>query len=161
MSHVRQTDLIRLAANELAGPQRDEVERHLAACAACRAFYQQQLAVWRALGEWQLDLTEGGLSTGIEWKLTDRPVVRHPFWAGVTRFSRIAAAIVVGVGAGYWAARTSSPEQPDQTQTVSATDDAIAGDALGEMLGIDYVADASPAGLFLALDDITSEGSES
>jgi anti-sigma factor RsiW len=150
MRHVRQTDLIRLAANELAEPRRAEVEDHLAACPACQTLYQRQVAMWRALGDWAPEVGQGDLVTGIDRKLSEPRVIRHPFWAGVQRFSRVAAAIVVGVGAGYWATFTWPPARTSQPAVTPAADESAATD----QLGVEYLADDSPAGLFAALQDL-------
>ena len=158
MDHVRQTDLIRLAANELADPRRAEVEHHLAECPACRALAEQQAAVWRLLGGWTPPTTQRDLLAGVERKLAEAPAVLPPFWAGVGRISRVAAAIVVGVGAGYGAAHNWSPARPSPASIAPAAKEQAATEALG----IEYLADPSPAGLYAALQDIsdTAESGE-
>jgi hypothetical protein len=152
MEHVRQTELIQLAANELADPRRAEVEHHLAECPVCQALFEQQATVWRTLGEWTPDASERDLLTGVERKLAERPAVLQPFWFGVGRLSRIAAAIVIGVGAGYGAARTWSPARSSPPPVASAASE----QAVTEALGIEYFEDPSPAGLYAALQDMSA-----
>jgi anti-sigma factor RsiW len=152
MKHVRQTDLIRLAADELAEPRRAEVERHLSACPACRELYQRQVATWRALGEWAPEIGQADLLAGIGRGLGPPRVMRHPLWAGIQRFSRVAAAVIVGVGAGYGATLVWPPARPSQPAVASAADESAATD----QLGVGYLADESPAGLFAALQDISA-----
>ncbi len=151
MKHVGLTELIQLTANELADPYRAEVERHLAACPACQALYEQQRAVWRALGQWTPDVTPHDLIPGIERKLAAAPTMLHPFWSGVGRLSRIAAAIVIGVGAGYGAARIGQPVRPNPPPPAPADVE----QAAAEELGLQYLEDVSPAGLYASLQDMS------
>ena len=148
MEHVRQTELIQLAANELADPRRAEVEHHLAECPVCQALFEQQVTVWRTLGEWTPDARQHDLLADVERKLAEPPAVLHPFWSGVGRISRIAAAIVIGVGAGYGAARTWSPVRPSPPPVAFAATEA---------LGIEYFQAPSPAGLYAALQDMSAD----
>lgn len=153
MEHVRQTELIQLAANELADPRRSEVEHHLAECPACQALYEQQEALWHALGQWSPDFTKPELLAGIERKLGARSVVLHSFWSNVARLSRVAAAIVIGVGAGYGTARFWSPVQPSRPPVESAAAEQVATEALG----VAYFEAQTPAGLYAALQDLPAD----
>ncbi|MGD8452714.1 MAG: anti-sigma factor [Phycisphaerae bacterium] len=154
MEHVRQTELIQLAANELADPRRAEVEHHLAACPACRALYAQQQALWGALGDWRPDETPLDLRAGVERRLADSGANSRPLWLTLGRASRVAAAVVIGVGVGYGAARTWSPQQPTPVPVTPAASEQAAVEALG----IDYLAPPSPAGLYAALPDASDDG---
>ena len=151
MKHARRLDLIRLAAGELPERDRAEVERHLATCPACRSLYEQQAATWRALGEWAPETAHVDLLAQIDRKLSERPATRPPFWSGVQRVSRIAAAVVVGVGAGYAATLAWPPGQTPQPAPATAEANELAAT---EQLGVEYLANESPAGLFAALDEL-------
>ena len=74
-------------------------------------------------------------------------------WSGAKRVSRIAAAVLIGVGVGYEAARNWPPVRPSPPlATTAATEQAAA-----EALGVEYFADASPAGLYAALPDLSDD----
>jgi predicted anti-sigma-YlaC factor YlaD len=151
MEHVRQTDLIRFMASEPEDPHRGEVQRHLAECPACRALFGQYAALWRTLGEWAPDLPQLDLQPGIERKLREAQPATHPFWFRVRRVTRVAAAILVGVGAGYGAAHSWPLSRSSETTTAAAEEEAAA-----DALGIQYLEDASPAGLYATLSDQTA-----
>ncbi len=153
MEHVRQIELIQLAASELADPRRADVQQHLAECSACRTLYEQQAELWRTLGQWTPDLAGRDLLPGIEGKLAAAPTVLRPFWPNVARISRVAAAIVIGVGAGYGAARYFTPAQPSAPRVASAEVEQAATEALG----VEYVEDLSPAGLYVALQEMPND----
>lgn len=152
MEHVRQTELIQLVAGELATPRRAAVERHLADCAVCRALYEEQQAVWQALQPWQAQGAAPDLLAGIEAKLDTPAVVLRSPWSTAGRLARVAAAIVIGVGVGYGAARQGSGTHPI-VAPVAAED---VEQAAAEALGIEYFEDL-PTGLFGALDDLSDE----
>jgi len=151
MEHVRQTELIQLVAGELATPRRAEVERHLADCAVCRALYAEQQAVWQALEPWQAQGAERDLLAGIAAKLDAPAVVLRSPWSTAGRLARVAAAIVIGVGVGYGAAR-QGPGTHSVAVPVAAED---VEQAATEALGIRYFEDL-PTGLFGALDDLSN-----
>jgi predicted anti-sigma-YlaC factor YlaD len=148
---VRQTDLVRLVASEPEHPRRVDVERHLAECPLCRARFSQHEALWRTLGEWAPDLPKAELITGIELKLRGAQPALRLFW--FRQVTRIAAAVLIGVGAGHGAARIWLPEQPSPSSVAGAAHQKAATDALG----IEYLEEASPAGLYAALSDLLPE----
>ncbi|MBK9127803.1 MAG: zf-HC2 domain-containing protein [Phycisphaerales bacterium] len=150
MRHVRQTDLIKMVANELADSRRALVERHLAECPTCQGRYEQQERLWRALGQWTPDFAGRDLLPGIERKLDAAPTILRPLWSTLARICRVAAAIVIGVGAGYGAAWSSSPDQPVPSGVASAE---VEESAVGA-LRLHYFEDVSPAGLYVALEAI-------
>lgn len=150
MEHVRQIELIQLVANELADPRRAEVERHLAECSACQALFGQQAALWRTLGQWSPEFAERELFTGIEQRLGIAP---HGVWSNVVRVSRVAAAIIIGVGAGYGVARYWQPVKASQPAVASTENELAATEAFG----LQYFEDVSPAGLYAALQDMPAD----
>lgn len=153
MEHVRQTELIRLAANELADPRRAEVQRHLAECSACQRRYQRQEALWHALGQWTPDWAERDQLPELDRRLSATQSVLPPFWSRVARISRVAAAIVIGVGGGHIAARYWSPVEASTSRVVSVEVEQVAMEALG----VRYIEDISPAGLYVALPGMASD----
>ena len=152
MEHVRQTELIQLAANELMGARRAEVEQHLAACPECQARYAQQAATWGVLGEWTPDAPPVDLLARVERRLDEAVVSRHPMWARVWRVGRVAAAIAVGVGAGYGTARGWRPVEASTPAVVSAVDEQAALAALG----LECLESPTPAGLYVTLQALTA-----
>lgn len=152
MKHVRQEDLIQLAANELDAGRRAELEGHLAECSVCQTLLERQEAVWRALGQWTPDFTQCDLLPGIGRKLAAAPAVRHPFWSSVRRISRIAAAVVIGVGGGYGAAHLGQPMRPSPLPVTASELE----QAATESLGVRYFENPSPAGLYYALQGMSA-----
>ncbi len=153
MEHVRQTELIQLAADELADPRRAEVERHLAECSTCQRRYERQADLWRTLGQWTPEFTARDLLPGLERKLAAASVALHPFWSNVARVSRVAAAIMIGVGAGYGAAHRWQPTRPGPQPVAGAEVEEAAMDALG----VQYIGNISPAGLYAVLQDVPAD----
>ncbi len=153
MEHVRQTQMIRLVAGELADDERAAVERHLAGCGACRAAYESQARTWSVLGEWALPDTPRNLFAGIERKLASRAVAPRPRWAALRSIGRIAAAVLIGVGVGYATGKARAPAPPEAPAVVSP---AAESEAL-RVLGLDHVANPSPAGLYGTLLHLDAE----
>lgn len=153
MEHVRKTQMIRLMAGELADVERAAVERHLAGCGACRAAYESQATIWSVLGEWTLPDTPRNLFPGIERKLASRAVAPRPRWTTLRSVGRVAAAVLIGVGVGYAAGRVRSPAPAEAPTAVSQ---AAESEAL-RVLGLDHVANPSPAGLYGTLLHLDGE----
>jgi anti-sigma factor RsiW len=153
MLHLRQEDLIQFAGGELEGARRAEIEQHFNECPVCRALYEQQAAVWEALGRWTPEAAPQGLLANVQRKLAE-PIERPPvFWPSVGRIFRIAAAIAIGVGVGYGAARTLPPTKSGPPQISSAA----AEEAAVESLGLQHFENPSPAGFYAALPEASSE----
>ncbi len=154
MEHVRPTELIQLAAGELGSESRARVLQHLDTCAACAQVFKQQQRVHAVLGEW--DVVPPGIDrvAGLARKLDSRPqVVIRPFWGSTAQAGRVAAAVLLGVGLGYGAARAFTPgsQSPPAAPAVAQAETPRSAES-----PVDVLADPSPAGLYAALLDMTA-----
>ncbi len=157
MSHVSESNLIKLAGGELSDGQRREIEDHLKSCRECRAAFEEHQAIRAALRQWQVDAGSRDLWPAIDERLNDwQMVIIRPDWTKVTRVSRVAAAIALGVGLGYGGARfaASGAAGPQPVlPTVSAEE------ALGT-LGFYVVESPSATGLFTTVFDLMADAPE-
>lgn len=152
MRHVRDTELIRLAAGESEADDAARVQAHLETCAACRARHAEQVRLREMLGAWTVT-PPGDVVANLRSRLAARDAAPRVIpmrgaWRVATRVARIAAAVVVGVGAGYGAAHFSAaPRHATESPPESWQDDP---------LGLRFLADASPVGLSAVLSDLES-----
>lgn len=152
MRHVRDTELIRLAAGEIEAADAARVQAHLETCAACRARLAEQVRVRDMLGAW-IATPPSDVVASLQSRLAARDAAPRVIpmrgaWRVAARVARIAAAVVVGVGAGYGAAHFSAaPRHVAETPPGSWQDDP---------LGLSFLADASPVGLSAVFSDLES-----
>ncbi len=156
MKHVRKTDLIRLASGGFDDGERSDAEAHLEACEACRTALAEISAVRDLLDEWTVDAGSRDVWSSIEHRLDAPNVVRRRSWRRrVASASRIAAAILLGVGVGHAAGRltwTADVAEPAPMIAVATASDEQAAMELGL-----YVFDSpTPAGLFAMVHDLTN-----
>lgn len=144
-------ELIQLAANELADPLRAEIAEHLKSCPECREAFESQKTLWNVLGEWSPSTTSSDLVCSIERKLGSElaPIFHLRAW----RITRVAAAIVIGVGAGYFAGRARIMELTAPAPEIAADIEQQAVDALG----VEWWSQPSPAGLYAGLLDLEAD----
>jgi anti-sigma factor RsiW len=156
MKHIEQTTLIKLVAGELSGDQRRDIEAHLASCDECRAALERQRTVYDVLGDWRLGAVALDQWPAVERRLEDwRPVIIRPIWAQVGRVSRIAAAVIVGVGAGYVGGRLATPNvTPTPTFETISDEDAL------DAVGFAVIESPSATGLFTTVLDLASDAAE-
>ncbi len=154
MEHVRPTELIQLAAGELGAESRARVLQHLETCAACGRAFEQQRRLHAVLDAWNAVPPGIDLVAGLERKLENRSqIILRPFWGSAAQAGRVAAAVLLGVGLGYGAARALTPgSQPAPTPPVIAQADTPSS----AESPVDVLADPSPAGLYAALLDMTA-----
>jgi len=143
MNHLSENETIRFAADELPAGARQALEAHVNDCAACRAAIEAQRALCDGLGEWTVDAGARDLWPGLAQRL-DHPGA-HAAPTGY-RFGRIAAAVLLGLGAGYGTGRLASPLPMTAAQRPPMTADA----ALSQ-LGLGALAEPSATGLYAAL----------
>ncbi len=152
MKHISRADLIRLAAEELPDRLPPDLQDHLQACDLCRAAHAEFSALRDLLGEWAVDTPSVDLLAAIEERLdAPRPVISRPQWSAAARVSRIAAAVLIGVGLGHLAGRLSRTAAPQGPLTVAqATEHDMAHE-----LGLGVLESPTPAGLFTTVLDLT------
>jgi predicted anti-sigma-YlaC factor YlaD len=128
MEHAREIELIELAARRLDAEREKIVLAHLQDCLICRVKLQEITRTWDILGAWEVppakhvDVTRRAISSTSRKQHPARFFVRLP---GIGMATRIAAAIVLAVLAGYeggrWTVRPRSADteaQPPQYVSV-------------------------------------------
>jgi anti-sigma factor RsiW len=143
---------MRLVAEELPDRLRPDLQAHLQTCDLCRAAHAEFSALRDLLGEWTVDVPSRDLLAAIEGRLdAPRPVFLRPQWRAVAKISRIAAAVLIGVGLGHLAGRLSWTTTPQGPVTVAqATEQEMAHE-----LGLGVLESPTPAGLFTTVHDLT------
>ena len=132
---LRDAQLIRLVAGELSSEERAECLDHLETCARCRQRLEAQQQAWEMLGQWGVDLPSGQFIVDV-----DRPIGRvEPVGTGFHRHWRMAAAVMVAVGAGVVAGLVV----PARSTSVAAAE--VPHEHVIEQLGLDELAQSSGA----------------
>jgi len=144
MDHVRDIELIELAAGRVPGERREAVEAHLAVCAECKARWEGIAGTWGALGVW--DVAPLGIDLAPAVEGAARREAERQTAAGFWRrhapmVARLAAAVVLGAGTGHVAARLARPAA-DQAAEVAAD-----GEAVARSLRLHALEEAAPAGV--------------
>ncbi|MBU0639215.1 MAG: zf-HC2 domain-containing protein [Planctomycetes bacterium] len=152
MSHVSETNLIRLAAAELSDGQRREIEAHLESCAECRKAFEQHRALRAVLGDWQVETDLPDQWPAIDQRLDDwQSATIRPGWTRAGRIGRVAAAIVLGVGTGYVGGRILGA-RGGALQAVPM----VSAEEVLDALGFHFIELPSATGLFTTVSDLTS-----
>ena len=118
MEHVKQIEMIELAARRLDAEREKIVLTHLQNCPTCRARLEEITRTWDVLGAWKVqpaahvDVTQRASSCGLRDEHPARSFIRLP---GIGMAMRIAAAIVVAVLAGYEGGRRTVRPTPAGT----------------------------------------------
>lgn len=98
--HPERESLIGFLYEELAPERQQEVHRHLATCAECRAHLDSWRRVRGELPAWQLARAHPGTASATPW----RSLRREPW-----RVAKLAAAALFLIGLGFVGARWSTP----------------------------------------------------
>lgn len=110
MEHVREIDLIELAAGRLDPGRAEAVREHLSSCPACRQRFDAIQGTWTSLGAWEVSIDQAvpddqGISNARDERSTgSRRPIRFP---GSDPLLRVAAAVAVTVLIGYVSGRWS------------------------------------------------------
>ncbi|MEN6426009.1 MAG: hypothetical protein ABFE13_11635 [Phycisphaerales bacterium] len=115
MEHVREIELIELAAGKVGAQRREAIGDHLRQCPQCREKLDGFRKTWDVLGAWEVRPPEHLASAEVPFAAGPAkrdlrvPTIRL-FGAGMAlRFAAaIAIAAVVGYGGGRWSALRSS-----------------------------------------------------
>jgi len=164
MRHVREADLLALASGELSDARHREIELHVSSCAACRRAQAEMASVHGLLGEWDVDVGDRDAWQAIDRRLGAPAPVRVPRrWHGVARMSRIAAAVMLGVGMGHAAGRlTWTRGTLELATTPPAFSTSAFEHAAADELALYVLESPSSAGLFKTVLELTdaSRGEE-
>ncbi|HPF41673.1 MAG TPA: zf-HC2 domain-containing protein [Phycisphaerae bacterium] len=155
MTHLSQTELIRLAAGDLSSEQRHEARSHLDACASCRRALENVRSVGAWLDEWTIEPSARDTWPDIERTLEASAGIR-PAWAWMERFSRVAAVILLGVGSGFGAGWLAIPHS---TGGAADLPTASAEEALAAV-GFDAIEAPSATGLYSLITPETSDSND-
>ncbi|MEW6252947.1 MAG: zf-HC2 domain-containing protein [Planctomycetota bacterium] len=154
MPHAHATDLIKLIAGELPPARAIELTTHLATCSACRRRYEEHTATHARLNEWLVPAAvHRDLLPLIEQRLAQPARAVPALWTRFARVARVAAAILVGVGLGYGAARGTLSQTPSDAAPGASAD---AQDQQLAEAAVDFFAEPSPAGMYTTLVDLTT-----
>lgn len=123
MEHVTEIKLLDYVGGRLPASETEQVRRHIVECSACANRYRQALAMWDALGEWQIDSSAHQIAGRIEAlarqgesRQRPGPKVLIPLRDSLASTLRIAAAIIIAITGGYilgkYSAARPVPEAP-------------------------------------------------
>lgn len=153
MDHLTEWDLIELAAGQLSGQEQLRARNHLASCLACRTRYDQIAQAWEALGQWNVPAGTIDVWASLQGRLpATSPAVQLRskasawLWCG-----RVAAAVLVGVGAGHVLGRWSLPKVPVTVAQVSPVEPAVDEGMVARWLYLTSLDTRTPAGIAEAM----------
>ncbi|MCU0917962.1 MAG: hypothetical protein MUC88_25880 [Planctomycetes bacterium] len=115
MDHVKDIELIELAARRLEAEREKAVRAHLQDCPACQAKWRDIRSTWDLLGAWQVRPAAALDVARLAAAQRERPsatVLRFP---GIRVIARVAALIAVSVLIGYAGGRWSIRPLPSGT----------------------------------------------
>ncbi len=123
MEHVTEIKLLDYVGGRLPASETEQVRRHIVECSACANRYRQALAMWDALGEWQIDSSAHQIAGRIEALAKQaesqprpEPRVLMPLRDSFVAALRIAATVVIAISSGYvlgkYSASRPVPEAP-------------------------------------------------
>lgn len=149
MPHLTPTEVIRLVSGELPPADAAALEAHAAGCPDCAARVRAQRTLWSVLGADRERAAVGDLAAAVVRRLNERPAEPLRFWSRTP--VRVAAAVLIGIGAGYgaaeWTLRGAGP-----APAPVGPDLAAAGP------DVELLTTTSPVGLYAALSDLDADG---
>mgnify|MGYP000151675462 CR=1 FL=1 len=148
MPHLTPTEIIRLVSGELPPPDAAALETHAAGCPECAARLRSQRALWSVLAADRDQPSTVDLAAAVARRLTEHP---SRTWQVLSRTPvRIAAAMLIGIGAGYGAAQW--------TLRGGGPGPASAGpDLAAAVPDVELLTGVSPAGLYAALVELDED----
>ena len=121
MEHIDDINLFDYVSGRLPEAEAGPLRQHMAGCPACEKRYQDVVDVWDSLGRWQVDSSGHQIADRIEALAAENESARrkspariHSFMRSFTASLRVAAAVLVAMGAGHLLGRYSlSRHRPD------------------------------------------------
>ncbi|MBM4037181.1 MAG: hypothetical protein FJ290_01590 [Planctomycetes bacterium] len=157
MSHLREAELVELAAGRLEPPARSAAEAHVGGCAECRARLDAAHRAWQALGSWEVTAGHDLADAIVEVAGRQAQVPAVPAWRrAIGPVLRAAAAVVLAAGIGHVAGRWAVPSRVSLPPVADER-------AAAEALSLDVLALQSAAGLaetVLGLDGSAQEAQQ-
>lgn len=116
MRHIDDSEIYQYVSGELPEAKTRQVKQHVAECKDCQSRYQDAVALWDTLGQWQVDSSGHQIADRIEVLAakteSDQRKSRTrtiPFIRSFASALRIAAAIIIAIGGGHMLGRYSLP----------------------------------------------------
>lgn len=158
MLHLSDDEIVRLVANELSATEAEAAHTHIGSCETCAARAREQERLWVLLGEWEVAPPVSGAVDNVLARLDQEaklPFVAGPRRTDWLRVGRLAASVLIAVGAGYgigrWRVRqTEGPQPVDSTAAIAEVVDSF---------GLNVFASA-PIGLADAVDGSASDAEQ-
>jgi anti-sigma factor RsiW len=114
MGHINDSQIYQYVSGQLPEAEVQRIRRHIADCEVCQSRYQESLALWDTLGQWQVDSSGHQIADRIEAlaaKTESDPGENRtrtiPFMRYFASVLRIAAAIIIAVSGGHLLGRYS------------------------------------------------------
>ncbi|MBC8218334.1 MAG: zf-HC2 domain-containing protein [Planctomycetes bacterium] len=114
MKHINDIELTEYVAGNLTGPRTKEVREHIAACPECSQRRRETDRLWDTLGDWNVETAEHDVADRIvtlarvEQSASGRNAGTHVVRMRLPlQVLRVAASIIIAVGAGYEVGRYS------------------------------------------------------
>ncbi len=119
MEHLNDKEMLELLgapATDRPQPQQE----HLSACDSCRQRFEPLEQTWDELGTWSVSTRGRDLTQRILSQITQIPCIK--LWE-TRSLMRVAASIIIGLAAGYWAAdhSSTSPAPSPDSSTADAS----------------------------------------
>ena len=180
MSCPTESDLLRMASGELAGPRRDAVTAHVEQCETCARRVQEIRAVWETMALWEVDTTGHDVAQAVLQTVPARSTDSGPDfgvrpdglarggwlaqpwrWPVPTRAAAsILLAVAVGWGTGRWVPRAASPDLGRARGGLASGQkdpaemrEAVTAERIARDLGLDALGGGIATGLSITLFD--------
>ena len=123
MEHLNDSELMEYAANRLPEAKSRELREHIDGCPKCEKRYRETVDLWSTLGQWRVDVSSHGIADRIMALASEDISTRRknrvrtlPFIRSFTAALRVAAAVLIAIGAGHLLGRFSLLHNaPDST----------------------------------------------
>lgn len=147
MRHLKDIELIELAAGQVTAARRPATEAHLAECPECQGRLAAARGTWQALGRWQVMAGDDLAANIAEAAARQTQLPPLPAWRRAARPAwRVAAAILLAAGIGHAAGRWAWPRANDLPPAVAEADASAAAEALSlDVLALHSVANLAEA----------------
>jgi anti-sigma factor RsiW len=112
MEHINDNELLEHVAGRLTEVRSRQLREHMAECPGCEKRYREAVDVWDSLGRWRVDPSGHEIADHIEAFAAENESGRRtdhariiPFIRSFPAAIRVAAAILLAIGAGHFLGR--------------------------------------------------------
>ena len=135
-------EMIRLVSGNIGSDAARVAREHVSACGRCQKKWNDIVAVWNGLGDWEIEDRSTDLASAVLAEAASRPTTSRG-WL------RVAAVVLAAAGAGLAAGITVPIEKKQMTAAIVTPEDEAAA------LGVDALADGG-----VSLDQILDSDAE-